>query len=88
MKKALEILKQILTSGTVRRLCATALGIALVALDKKLDLNLTTEQIAGISGIVMAYLFQSAHTEATKIKAAAPTLAEAAAGIDAAAKAQ
>lgn len=76
-----EQLKQLASNPTVRRLVVAGIAAAVVALNKKLGLNLDAEAIGGLVALAVAYLLQSAAVDRARIIADAK-----AAGDEAAAK--
>lgn len=57
--------------GTVKRLVIALLGVGVIALNKRFGLNLGTEEVVAISGVIAAYLVQSGVVESAKEKSRA-----------------
>lgn len=62
--------------STLKRLGAAAVGVAIVALNKKLGLNLGPEEVAGISAMVTGYILQSVWHSNKKLAADSKAAAE------------
>lgn len=78
----MDTVKTLVTSPTVRRLLALALGAIVVALNKRLGLQLDTAEVAGLVALILGYLAQSAAVDRARILGEAQTAADtAAAGV-------
>ena len=56
-----------LKSMLARKFLTPIMGIVLVALNRKLDLGLTTADLAVIAGLIAAFVFGESHVDAARL---------------------
>jgi hypothetical protein len=67
----MELILALVKSGTFRRLIVYVVGLLVVLLNRKLGLDLNTEELAGAVVLAITYLIQSASKEKVLAKAEA-----------------